>query len=445
MQKNLTEGSPIKLIVTFTLPIFIGLVFQQFYSMVDSIIVGHYVGLNALAGVGATGSLNFLIIGFVAGLATGFCIPISQAFGANRVDDVKKYYFNALVLTLIFSTVITTITLLFLDEILILLNTPEDIIGYSYDYMFMIFAGTLGIFIYNFLASLLRALGDSKTPLYFLILASILNIVLDLVFIINFEMGVMGAGLATAISQGLSGLLCFILILYKFEMLKLKKVDIKLSVIKIKKLLSIGVPMGLQFSITAIGSIIMTISINELGSFYVACTTAAGKIIMLTVQGLEGLSLSMATFSGQNIGAGKLDRVRQGVKSSLIIGFIYSAVCMIIVYFFGDNLARLFINENDPLLFSTIQQYLNINTLFYFFLAILVILRCTIQGLGYSKYAMLVGLGEMVARSIVALFFVKTYGFNAVLFSNPSAWVIASLILFYLYHQVIKELKMIYN
>ncbi len=441
MQKNLTQGNPFKLILNFTLPIFLGLVFQQFYSMVDAIIVGQYVGLNALAGVGATGSLNFLVLGFVSGLATGFCIPISHAFGAKRYDDVKKYYFNALILTIIFSIIVTLGTCLFLKEILLLLKTPLDIIDYSYDYMLMIFSGTFGIFLYNFLASLLRALGNSKTPLYFLVLSSILNIVLDLVFIINFDMGVLGAGLATSISQGVSGVLCFILILKKYDILKIQKNDFQISGYCIHRLLASGIPMGLQFSITAVGSILMQVSVNTLGSIYVATVTSASKIVMLTVQGLESLGISMASYCGQNIGAKRLDRVREGVRVTLIIGTIYSILCLILVNIFGQQLVSLFISEYDETLFTNIQTYLNVNGLFYVCLSILLTLRCTIQGLGYSKMAMLVGVGEMIARAIVALVFVAQFGYSAVLFSNPSAWVVADIILIIMYYIVMKDLK----
>ncbi len=441
MQKNLTEGPILKYILKFAFPIFLGCVFQQFYSMVDAIIVGQYVGLEALAGVGATGSLNFLVLGFVIGLATGFCIPISQAYGGDKIDELKKYYVNALFLTIIFSIVITVFTVVFLKDILLLLNTPQDILNYAYDYMVMIFAGTTGIFLYNLLASLLRSLGDSKTPLFFLVLSSVLNIILDLVFIIGFDMGVLGAGLATSISQGVSGILCFILIFKKYKILKLCKSDIVLSMNHCKKLLASGVPMGLQFSITAIGSILMQVAVNSLGSSYVAAVTSASKIIMLIMQGIESLGITMATYCGQNIGAGKLVRVKQGVRKALLIGGVYCVFCLIIVFFFGEFLAGLFINEYDPILFSNIQSYLMINTLFFIFLAILIIIRNAVQGIGYSKYAMLVGAGEMVARTFVALVLVGPFGYNAVLYSNAVAWIIGSICLFFMYPYVLNDVK----
>ncbi len=441
MQKNLTVGSPLKHILKFAFPIFLGCLFQQFYSMVDAIIVGQFVGIDALAGVGATGSLNFLVLGFVIGLASGFCIPISHSFGANQLEDVKKYYIHALFLALIFSLIITSTTLLFLDEILLALKTPLDIFTYSYDYMFMIFAGTIGIFLYNLLASLLRSLGDSKTPLYFLILSSILNIVLDLVFIIQFDMGVLGAGLATSISQTISGILCFILIVKRFKMLQVHRKDMHIQKKYCMPLLANGIPMGLQFSITAVGSILMQVSVNTLGSFYVAAITSASKIIMLTVQGIESLGITMASYCGQNIGAQKLDRVKKGIAIALGLGSIYSVICIAISYFFGEPLVSLFINEYDAELYHSIQQYLIINSLFYFFLSLLIILRNAIQGMGYSKVAMIVGAGEMVARAIVAIFFVSQFGYSAVLYANPSAWIVGVICLVFMYSYVMKDVK----
>ncbi len=440
MQKDLTVGSPIKLIFTFAVPIFIGLLFQQFYSMVDAIIVEKFVGLKAYTGVGATGSLNFLVLGFVSGLATGFCIPVSQAYGAKDFDTVKKYYANALILTVVISIVLGSIVTFFLDEILYLLKTPTDIYSHAYNYIMPIFAGMIGAFLYNFLSSLMRALGDSKTPLYFLMFSSILNIVLDLVFIINFNMGTFGAGLATALSQIISGVLCLFLILKKYDILKFDKSDFKLDKKYTKKLLGIGIPMGLQFSITAIGSIIMTFSVNTLGSIYVTAVTSGSRIIMLTIQGLETLGITIANFTAQNVGAGKIDRVKMGVRYSTIIALIYSLICFVVVYFCSDFLISIFISDYDAILYQNITDYLLINVGFYFFVGLLLILRNAIQGAGYSKLAMSVGITEMIARSIVGLVFVFSIGYNAVLFSNPAAWVSACVILIVMYKNVLKDL-----
>ncbi len=445
MQKDLTVGSPIKLIFTFAIPIFIGLLFQQFYSMVDAIIVEKFVGLKAYTGVGATGSLNFLVLGFVSGLGTGFCIPISQAYGAKDFEAVKKYYANALKLTLIISIILGVIVTFFLGDILYLLKTPQDIYSHAYDYIMPIFAGMIGPFLYNFLSSLMRALGDSKTPLYFLMFSSLLNIGLDLLFIINFGMGTFGAGLATALSQVISGFLCLILILKKYDILKFTPADFKLNKKYTKKLLGIGIPMGLQFSITAIGSIIMTFSVNILGSIYVTAVTSGSRIIMLTIQGLETLGITMANFTAQNVGAKKIERVEKGVKYSLIIALVYSILCFILVYFCSDFLIGIFISDYDAALFNNITQYLLINVGFYFFVGALVILRNSVQGAGYSKLAMTVGITEMIARSVVGLVFVFSIGYSAVLFSNPAAWISADIILIFMYRAVIKDLKAKYN
>ncbi len=441
MQKDLTIGSPLKLICTFAVPIFIGLLFQQFYSMMDAIIVEKFVGLEAYTGVGATGSLSFLVLGFVLGLATGFCIPISQAYGAKRYEDVKQYYATALKLTVIISIILGALVTFFLHDILKLLSTPSDIYEHAYNYIMPVFAGMIGMFLYNFLSSLMRALGDSKTPLYFLIFSSILNIVLDLVFIINFNLGTFGAGLATALSQFISGILCLILIIKKYDILKFKKENFKLKPDYTKKLLAVGIPMGLQFSITAIGSIIITYAVNTLGSLYVTSVTSGTRIVMLTVQGLETLGVTMANFTAQNVGAKKIDRVREGVRYSLIIAFVYSILCLGVIYLFSDELIGIFISDYNEVLFTNIRNYLIVNGLSFFFLGILLVLRNTVQGAGYSKLAMVVGIAEMIGRSVVGLVFVSAIGYNAVLFSNPSAWVAASLILVFMYKNVIKDLQ----
>ncbi len=441
MQKDLTVGSPLKLIITFAIPIFLGLLFQQLYSMVDAIIVERFVGIDAYTGVGATGSLNFLVLGFVSGLATGFSIPISQAFGAKNYELVKRYYLTALLLTVIISIVLGTVVVFFLKDILELLSTPSTIFNHAYNYIMPIFGCMIGIFLYNFLSSLMRALGDSKTPLYFLMFSSVLNIILDLVFIIVFDLGTLGAGLATAMSQLISALLCLRLVFTRYEILKLNKADLYCKKQEVGKLLGIGVPMGLQFSITAIGSIIMTYSVNGLGAFYVTAVTSASRIIMLTMQGLETLGITIANFTGQNIGAMKLERVKKGVNVALIMALGYSVLCLGLIVLFGDTLIGIFISEYDALLFKNINEYLFVNVIFYFFLGALMILRNMIQGAGYSKFAMIVGVTEMIARAIVGFIFVGIFGYQAVLYANPLAWTLATIVLFFMYRYVLSEIS----
>ena len=307
--KDLTVGSPMKLILGFAFPMFLGLLFQQFYSLVDTMIVGKYLGVDPFAGVGSTGSLNFIVIGFCMGLCSGFSVPISQSFGAKDFHMLRKMVTNSVWLCTFFSVVITTLMLVFCRPVLTLMNTPENIFEYAYVYIFIIFAGIPCTILYNMTAAILRALGDSKSPIIFLAISSAINIGLDLLLIIVFRMGVEGAALATVVSQGVSGVISIIYIKKKFDILAMEKGDWKLERHLAGKLTGVGIPMGLQYSITGIGSVILQTAVNGLGSVYVASMTAASKISVFLCCPFDALGQTMAPYAGQNIGAKKLDRV----------------------------------------------------------------------------------------------------------------------------------------
>ena len=307
--KDMTKGSPFKLILGFAFPMLIGLLFQQFYSMVDTIIVGKYLGVKALAAVGSTGSLNFMIIGFCIGVCSGFAIPAAQRFGAGDYCGLRKYTANAAWLSLIFSIVMAVIVCVFCRPILELMKTPEDIIDQAFSYIFVIFAGIPATYLYNMTAGIIRSLGDSKTPVYFLLLSSALNIVLDLFTIVVLKMGAEGAAYATVISQAVSGLLCLLYMKKHFAILKMEKDETKIDRHIIIRLCSMGIPMGLQYSITAIGSVILQASVNTLGSMAVAAVAAGSKVTLFFCCPFDALGGTMATYAGQNVGAGKLDRM----------------------------------------------------------------------------------------------------------------------------------------
>ena len=319
MVKDMTYGSPTRLIVNFSIPIVIGNLFQQLYNMVDSIIVGQCIGVDALAAVGATGSLNFLVIGFVLGMCSGFCIPVAQSFGAGDYKRMRRCVMNAYYLSILITVTLTTLTVLLTRPILELMQTPANIIDDAYRYIVVIFGGIFSVLFYNLFSGIWRALGDSRTPLYFLILASLLNVVLDLVFILNFSWGVAGAAYATVISQAVSAALCFVYMRRKLPILAASRDECKIDFRIMGRLLYMGLPMALQFSITAIGSIILQSAVNALGSSVVAAVTAAGKVQMIVTQPMETLGLTMATFCGQNLGAGRIDRVTVGVGNCLLI------------------------------------------------------------------------------------------------------------------------------
>ena len=376
--KDLTVGSPMKLILGFAFPMFLGLLFQQFYSLVDTMIVGKYLGVDPFAGVGSTGSLNFIVIGFCMGLCSGFSVPISQSFGAKDFPLLRKMVTNSVWLCTFFSVVITTLMLLFCRPVLTWMNTPENIFEYAYIYIFIIFAGIPCTILYNMTAAILRALGDSKSPIIFLAISSAINIGLDLLLIIVFRMGVDGAALATVVSQGVSGVISIIYIKKKFDILAMEKGDWKLERHLAGKLTGVGIPMGLQYSITGIGSVILQTAVNGLGSIYVASMTAGSKINIFLACPFDALGQTMAPYAGQNIGARKLDRVGKGLRAACIIGFIVSGLMVIVVKLFGDQLTMLFLDEKDPVIMQNSTQFLIIVSAFYCLLTLVNTVRFTI-------------------------------------------------------------------
>ena len=423
--KDLTVGSPMKLILGFAFPMFLGLLFQQFYSLVDTMIVGKYLGVDPFAGVGSTGSLNFIVIGFCMGLCSGFSVPISQSFGAKDFPLLRKMVTNSVWLCTFFSVVITTLMLLFFRPVLTWMNTPENIFEYAYIYIFIIFAGIPCTILYNMTAAILRALGDSKSPIIFLAISSAINIGLDLLLIIVFRMGVDGAALATVVSQGVSGVISIIYIKKKFDILAMEKGDWKLERHLAGKLTGVGIPMGLQYSITGIGSVILQTAVNGLGSIYVASMTAGSKINIFLACPFDALGQTMAPYAGQNIGARKLDRVGKGLRAACIIGFIVSGLMVIVVKLFGDQLTMLFLDEKDPVIMQNSTQFLIIVSAFYCLLTLVNTVRFTIQGMGFSSLAIIAGVMEMIARGIAGMLLVPAFGYLGACYSSPLAWLLA--------------------
>ena len=439
--KDMTSGSTMKLILGFAVPLLMGMLFQQVYSLVDTIIVGRFLGVSALAAVGATGSINFLIVGFCQGICNGFALPVAQRFGAKDYDGLRKYVGNSAVLSIIFGGAITLITVIACRPILELMQTPADIIDLSYHYIVVIFAGIPAIMLYNILSAYLRSLGDSITPVIFLVLSAGLNIGLDLLFIVTFHWGVFGAAFATVLSQAVSGILCLILIIKKFNLLHLKREDWKLDWGYSRYLLIMGLPMGLQYSITAIGSVILQASVNTLGSTAVASMTAGSRISMFVVCPFDALGSTMATFGGQNVGAGRLDRLGRGLRSAVILGAIYSALILVVLIFFGRNLILLFVSAKEAAVIAQAKQFLVTNAAFYLMLALVNIVRFLIQGMGFSGFAVFAGVFEMVARTLVGLVFVPIFGFTAACSANPLAWIFADCFLIPAFFHCRKKLQ----
>lgn len=439
--KDMTSGSTMKLILGFAVPLLMGMLFQQVYSLVDTIIVGRFLGVSALAAVGATGSINFLIVGFCQGICNGFALPVAQRFGAKDYDGLRKYVGNSAVLSIIFGGAITFITVIACRPILELMQTPADIIDLSYHYIVVIFAGIPAIMLYNILSAYLRSLGDSITPVIFLVLSAGLNIGLDLLFIVTFHWGVFGAAFATVLSQAVSGILCLILIIKKFDLLHLKREDWKLDWGYSRYLLIMGLPMGLQYSITAIGSVILQASVNTLGSTAVASMTAGSRISMFVVCPFDALGSTMATFGGQNVGAGRLDRLGRGLRSAVILGAIYSTLILVVLIFFGRDLILLFVSAKEAAVIAQAKQFLVTNAAFYLMLALVNIVRFLIQGMGFSGFAVFAGVFEMVARTLVGLVFVPIFGFTAACSANPLAWIFADCFLIPAFFHCRKKLQ----
>lgn len=425
MTKNLTQGNPLKLITEFALPLLAGNLFQQAYNMADSAIVGHYLGPLSLAGVGASSSVQFLVLGFCTGTCVGTAIPVAQRFGANDLSDMRRCIFIGLVSLLGLSIIIAAFCALFCPAILRLLATPDDIFGDAYSYLFVIFLGIPFTMLYNALSGIMRAAGDSRTPFYFLLIAVTLNIGLDLLFIIVFGMGVFGAALATIISQGVSGALCAVFIIFKSKVLVPKKEDCVWSWVSCKNILFIGVPMGLQFSITAVGSMVMQAANNGLGSFYVSSFTAATKIKQLMICPFNAIGSAVSTFASQNYGAGELQRIRKGILQGTIIATLAGAVLGLISIFFGRSMCLMFVSSSEKNLLDAAGQYLRIIGYFYWAMGILIVLRTTVQGLGFTRRMLVAGVIEMLARTFVSFAFVPALGYTAICIADPSAWLSA--------------------
>lgn len=421
MTKSMTAGSPAKLILLFALPLFIGNLFQQVYNMADAFIVGRMLGVNALAAVGCTGSLTFLIIGFAQGMSAGFSILTAQRFGAGDENGVRQSYAASLVLGGVISVVLTVISVAGTRQLLVLLQTPPEILEDATRYLMVIFAGILATMLFNVVSNVLRALGDSKTPLYFLVAGCVINIVLDVLLILYTPLGVMGAGVATVIAQLLAGAACVVYIHKAFPALRLHRSDWRLSRREILRHLHMGLPMGFQSSIIAIGSLMLQYALNSLGSTAVAAFTAANKLESLGTLPLGSFGLAMGTFVAQNYGAGKLHRIRTGVVQCSLMALAWSAFMGVVFLAFGRQLATLFVGH-DTQATGLSYIYLCIVAVSMWVLALLFIFRYSLQGLGQSFVPTFAGIMELVMRGVCSVCLAGPFGFTGACLANPMAW-----------------------
>ncbi|RHP33313.1 MATE family efflux transporter [Lachnotalea sp. AF33-28] len=433
MTKDMTTGSPMKILIAFSIPLLIGNIFQQFYNMVDSIIVGQFVGEDALAAVGSTGSVVFLVLGFAMGIASGFGVLISQAFGAGDTRLLRHYTAMSLTLSMIVTVILTVITVLTARPLLVLMKTPENILDQATAYLTIIFAGMGCTMFYNVLSAILRGIGDSRTPLYFLVLSSVLNVLLDLFCVVTLKLGAAGAAWATVIAQGVSALLCLMYMFKKFDILKLKRDDWKFSFTSAKRLFGVGLPMALQFSITAIGVMILQTAINRFGSTVVAAYTAASKVEQLTTQPMVTLGTTIATYCGQNLGAGRYDRIKKGVRQGTWIAVLATAFAAFISVVFGGSIVKWFLSNPSEEVLGYANTYLRTVSVFFIALSLLYLHRNALQGVGRAMVPMMAGGAEMVTRIFVAIVLAGSFGYPAICLASPLAWVAAEIPLFIRY------------
>lgn len=423
MTKTLTQGNPAKLILLFTIPLLIGNLFQQFYNMADALIVGRTMDVNALAAVGCAGTVMSFIVGFTQGITSGFSIVTAQRFGSGDMDGVRKSIAASILLGVLSSAVLTAISLPLTEPILRLLNTPEEILSDANDYLFIIFAGTVVTMFFNLFSNILRALGDSRTPLIFLAIACVINVILDYVLIRYAGMGVAGAAVATVIAQIVATAACLMFMLIKLPITRVKRSDWKDSLRDLGPHSKIGFPMGFQSSIISIGQIAIQAALNSLGATSVAAYTAAQKIDTFGTMPMMSFGITMATFAAQNYGAGKIERIRKGIRQCLAMSISFSMVVGILIIIFGEPLTQIFVGAEETEVIHLSHVYLIINCSLYFLLAILFIVRYTLQGLGKSFVPTVAGVMELCMRIFTAVILAQYFGFAGASASNPLAWV----------------------
>lgn len=440
MELDMTKGKPFGLIVKFVIPLIIGNIFQQFYTMVDTIIVGRFVGVQALAAVGATGTISFLIIGFMQGLTAGFTVLTAQRFGAGDREGLKKSVGNAAFLSVITTVIVTAVSIAGMEPLLKLMNTPEDIFSMSRNYIVILCAGMVCTVLYNLLASFLRAVGNSRVPLYFLVIASVLNIALDLILILVIPMGVAGAAIATVVSQGLSGILCLIYIVKKVPVLAVRREHLRPDAYCCRNQLGIGVPMALQFSITAIGAMLVQAALNMFGSTVVAAYTAANKVEQFMTQPFGAMGMTMATYCAQNRGVNDIKRIRQGVRIANVLSAVYAVVIFDVVMLVLPAVIHLFVSGDATQVLGYATVYMKVCGCFFIPLGMIFIFRNAMQGCGYSFLPMMGGVVELVCRGTVAFVAAHYLSYVGVCFGNASAWLMTGIFLAVAYWLVMRRM-----
>lgn len=439
--RTLTKGNPLKLVFFFTIPLLIGNLFQQLYSFMDALIVGRTIGKDALAAVGATSSINFLIIGFAQGLTAGLSVLTAQAFGARDERGVRKSFGTSVWISAAIALVLTIVAVAMTRPMLVLMQTPPDILEDSIAFVRVIFYGIFASMAFNLLSNMMRALGDSRTPLIFLIIATVINIILEFTFILGFHMGVAGAGWATVTAQVISALLCWWYIKRRIPLLNIHKEDLIIDWAAIKHHVVVGMPMGFSMSIIAIGSIILQVMLNTLGTDAVAAYTAAGRIDQIATLPASSFGVTMATYAAQNLGAREYGRIRHGVHQTLLLNVGISAVFGALIIVFSKPLVNLFLGPNQPAVTALAQTYFHFNASMYWLLAILFTMRNLLQGLGHTLVPTVAGLFELMMRAFAGIILVSHLGFTGAAMANPLAWAGSVFVLVNMYIRTMRKIR----
>ncbi len=427
--KDLTRGYPAKVILLFALPLIFGNVFQQFYNMADSKIVSMYVGTSALAAVGATSVVSNTLIGFVNGLTQGFAILIANSFGAKDYTRMRRFIAGTILLTGAVAVLLTVFGEAFITDILRLLSTPADIMEDALSYVRIVLSGILFVSLYNMCANMLRAVGDSKSPLYCLLISIVLNVVLDILFVGPMKMGIQGAAFATVLSQGVAGLACGGILWFKFRELLPHKEEWKLEEDQYPNLISSGLAMGLMGCIVNIGTVVLQGAINDLGTKIVAAHTASRRAIDIFMVMLYTVGFAMTTYVSQNMGAKRPDRIRQGVRHAIVIVSVITTVLIVVCYAFGEYMIQWLTSTQDKEIINASVMYIHISILFFYVLGPLFVLRCSLQGMGRKIIPVCSSILEMLVKVLSAMVLVPAYEYFGVALTEPISWVIMTILL----------------
>lgn len=427
--KDLTKGYPAKVILMFAIPIICGNIFQQLYNIADSKIVSAFVSTNAFAAVGATSVVSNTIIGFINGLTQGFAIPVANSFGGRDYKRMKKYVAGTIVLTMSIAVILTTFAMLFIEDILRMLSTPEDIMGDAVTYIKIILAGIVFTALYNMCANVLRAVGDSKTPLYCLVTAVVVNIGLDLLFVKGFGWKIEGAAYATIIAQAMCGIMCAVFIIVKFRSIIPVGNEWRPDKGQYSDLITTGLSMGLMSCIVNIGTVVLQSAINGLGTLIVTAHTAARRVFDILTVSLFSIGISMTTYVGQNMGAGKADRVKQGVRHAMMIVSAITTVLIILCFAFARPVFEWLTSSTDEYIIGSAVMYSRISIVFFYVLGPLFVLRCSLQGMGRKVIPVCSSILEMLIKILSASFLVPVFAYRGVAFTEPLSWVLMTVLL----------------